>query len=276
MRMQLFCAAMTALTFLAGNFSIASEATSIAPPIMKMSSNASIFDASRSPSSVGADVQKELDRFLGVRAPASKRDWEVKPDGKISFDKEVWSATKDVEGSEVYTLKKTAARPNSGAKNEIEQKRTVIRNEDQTVRTVSEYRIENKKETYWFVFFLDQKLAAATTCSDKTPDGLRECVTAIPSVCKSLPKNRATEWTLPKAVIPDVDLVEKRALATVLTMRGEEHQVENMAKTGNLIGLKHKLQTTRGRLSTSPVKANDIKEVAQLCDRARFAFGELQ
>ena len=143
----------------------------------------------------------------------------------------------------------------------------MIRNDDKTIRTISEYSIVNNKENYWFVFFLDQKLAAATTCTDKTADGLRNCSTAIPSVCKSLPKSKATDWTLPKPVVPDVDLVEKRALATVLSMRGEGHQMENMAKTGNLIGLKHKLQTTRGRLTAAPVKSEFIQQTAALCSR---------
>lgn len=262
MRMRLFYAAMAMVSFLAGSFSSAANSES---PIMKMSSNVSLFSSSANaavlPAS-GAGIQAELDRFLEIRKPVAKRDWEVRADGKIEFDKTVWSATKDEEGSEVFEVKKP-----SGA---TEQKRTVIRNDDQTIRTISEYRLINQKENYWFVFFLEQKLAAATTCTDKTADGLRSCATAIPSVCKSLPASKAADWSLPKAVVPDVDLVEKRALATVLSMRGEGHQMENMAKTGNLIGLKHKLQTTRGRLTTTPVKTEFIKETAQLCDRAKL------
>lgn len=265
MQVRYFCAVVAMLSFSTASLIRSSTyAASNEPPIMSISSNAGLFSGSRSPASqsLGADLQAELDRFLGSRKPAAKRDWEVKPDGQIVFDKSVWNSTTDAEGSEVFTLKKS----------DSEQKRTVIRNEDKTIRTISEYRLDSKKENYWFVFFLDQKLAAATTCNDKTKDGLRNCVTAIPSVCKSLPKNRATSWTLPKAVIPDVDLVEKRALATVLSMRGESHQMENMAKTGNLIGLKHKLQTTRGRLTSSPVKTEYIKETSELCARAHFEF----
>ncbi len=270
MRMQLFYAATATsiflTSFLAGNNSMAAgPKPSLGLPVMQMSSNAKLFNASRSPSSVsvGADIQAELDRFLQVRKPASvkhaPRDWEVKSDGTIEFDKNLWTASKDDEGSEVFIFKKP-----TGA---TEQKRTVIRNDDQSIRTISEYRLVDKKENYWFVFFLDQQLAAATTCTDKTSDGLRSCTTAIPSVCKSLPADKTTEWTLPKAIVPDVDLVEKRALATVLSMRGEGHQMENMAKTGNLIGLKHKLQTTRGRLTAAPVKTEFIEETAMLCQR---------
>lgn len=262
MRVRLFYAAIIALSFLAGSFS---HAGNTEPPIMKMTSNVSLFSSSASAANLpvaSANLQAELDRFLEVRKPAAKRDWQVKADGKIEFDKEVWTQSKDEEGSEIFTAKKP--------KGATEQKRTVIRNDDQTIRTISEYSIANNKENFWFVFFLDQKLAAATTCTDKTADGLRKCATAIPSVCKSLPTSKAVDWTLPKPVVPDVDLVEKRALATVLTMRGEGHQMENMAKTGNLIGLKHKLQTTRGRLTTTPVKAEFIAETAQLCDRAKL------
>ncbi len=255
-----YAAAPAALAiFLAGNFSIAAAPP---PPVMQMSSNAKLFNASRAPSSVaiGADIQTELERFLKEQKPASqKRDWQVRADGAIEIDPSLWTASKDDEGSEVFSLKKPV-----GA---TEQIRTVIRNEDKSIRTISEYRLNNKKEKYWFVFFLDQKLAAATTCTDETPDGLRSCTTAIPSVCQSLQGSTTTEWTLPKAVVPDVDLVEKRALATVLSMRGEGHQMENMAKTGNLIGLKHKLQTTRGRLTTAPVKSEYIKDALQLCSR---------
>lgn len=268
MRVQHFYAAIATSTllmsFLAGNNSMAAgvKPSLGLPPVMQMSSNAKLFDASRSPASLsaGADIQAELDRFLGVKASATaKRDWEIKPDGNIEFDKNIWTASKDEEGSEIYLIKKPV-----GA---TEQKRTVIRNEDRRIRTISEYRLVDQKENYWFVFFLDQQLAAATTCTDKTSDGLRSCTTAIPSVCKSLPASKTTEWTLPKAIVPDVDLVEKRALATVLSMRGEGHQMENMAKTGNLIGLKHRLQTTRGRLTATPVKSEFIRETAALCQR---------
>lgn len=265
--MRLLQAALVALSFLAGNFS---KAVTPEPPIMKMSSNVGLFSASSSASvaTTSASIQSELDRFLQERKPASnKRDWEIQADGKISFDKNLWSVEKDADGGEVFTAKR------SQSASEI--KRSVIRNEDQTIRTISEYRItKDQKENFWFVFFLDQKLAAATTCTDKTPNGLRNCVTAIPSVCKSLPKNKATgsasAWSLPKPVIPDVDLVEKRAIATVVSLRGEGHQMENMAKTGNLIGLKDKHQTTRGRLTSAPVKSEFIQEAADLCERAKL------
>ncbi len=268
MRMQLFYAATAAsiflMSFLAGNISMAAgvKPSLGLPPVMQMSSNAKLFNASRSPSSIApaADIQAELDRFLEVKKSAiAKRDWEVTPNGAIEFDKNIWTASKDDEGSEVFVLKKPV-----GA---TEQKRTVIRNDDQSIRTISEYRLVDNKETFWFVFFLDQQLAAATTCTDRTADGLRSCTTAIPAVCKSLPIGKSTEWTLPKSIVPDVDLVEKRALATVITMRGETHQVENMAKTGNLIGLKNKMQTTRGRLTAAPVKSEFIEETAALCHR---------
>jgi hypothetical protein len=258
--MRLFYAAMSAVViFLAGSFSHAGNTR-----IMSMSSRYSLFspsaNAARSPASTSADIQAELDRFLDKRKPSAKRDWEVTAGGKIEFDKKIWTLSKDEEGSEVYLAKRPL-----GA---TEQKRTVIRNDDQSIRTISEYSLnKDRKENYWFVFFLDQKLAAATTCTDDTKDGLRTCSTAIPSVCKSLPTSKAAGWTLPKAIVPDVDLVEKRALATVITMRGESHQVENMAKTGNLIGLKHKMQTTRGRLTTTPVKSEYIAETSALCAR---------
>ena len=264
MRMRLFHAATAVIIFLAVNFFLLPFTLAAGPqaPVMKMSSNISLFSstANASTAAATANIQTELERFLVDRKPASlKKDWQIKSDGKIDFDKNIWTATKDDEGSEVFELKKPF-----GAS---EQKRTVIRNDDQSIRTISEYRLIDKKENYWFVFFLDQHLAAATTCTDKTADGLRNCITAIPSVCKSLPTSKAVDWTLPKAVVPDVDLVEKRALATVLSMRGEGHQMENMAKTGNLIGLKHKLQTTRGRLTAAPVKSEYIAETAALCAR---------
>lgn len=267
MRMQLFYAATAAsifvMSFLAGNNSVAAGLKpSLGIPTFQMTSNAKLFNASRSPASNlnNLDLQTELDRFLGVKKSASaKRDWEIMPNGAIEFDRNLWTASKDDEGSEVFILKKL-----NGA---TEQKRTVIRNDDQSIRTISEYRLADNKENYWFVFFLDQQLAAATTCTDKTSDGLRSCTTAIPAVCKSLPTKKTATWILPKAIVPDVDLVEKRALATVLSMRGEVHQMENMAKTGNLIGLKHKLQTTRGRLTAAPVKTEFIQQTAQLCTR---------
>ena len=149
MRMRLFCAAAAALTLMAGNFSKAADAEKNSmPPVMRMSASLGLFDSSSASASgaLATGVQAELDKFLGERKPASeKRDWEIKADGKIDFDKNLWSASKDSDGGEVFTSKKT-----SGSTSEI--KRSVIRNEDQSIRTVSEYRVAKDKTENFCLF----------------------------------------------------------------------------------------------------------------------------
>jgi hypothetical protein len=79
--------------------------------------------------------------------------------------------------------------------------------------------------------------------------------------------------TFPKKVADQLKVLEVRAIATILAMRGPEHQLDNLAKHGNRLGLNNPLQTTKGKLTSKDVKVVDqAKNVArQICQAAHLA-----
>jgi hypothetical protein len=165
--------------------------------------------------------------------------------GTIDTDSTKWSTEKDVEGTDLYT-----------AKTGDEAKGAAMKNSDGALEAFMSYTLKKEsadkeakkpgEENSSAVFFSKGKLTAFTSCeddNDKDPIG-RICITATEKLCKGL---RSGDGVTPEA-LTEVESFETRALAGILTLRGADHQLENVVKSGNRLGLKSGLQTTKGQL----------------------------
>lgn len=182
-------------------------------------------------SAFGSDFSKVNDL---AKLPSS---FKVSTDGKIEADLAKWKSEKDADGTEILTAK-------SGDETKIAAMRTA----SGSLEAVISYRLHSKAELANAALFKDGKLASFTSCeTDDGKDSIgRICVTATAKLCQSLRKGAGVEDT----TLKEVDIHEMRALAAVLTLRGSEHQLENVVKSGNRLGLKTALQTTKGQLYT--------------------------
>lgn len=161
----------------------------------------------------------------------------ITAEGKIDADSGKWKIEKDADGTDLLTLK-------SGDETKV----AAMRTSSGELEAVISYTLRSKNEFANALLFKEGKLASFTTC--ETEDGKdsigRICVTATAKLCQNLRKGAGLE----EAVLKEVDVHEMRALAAVLTLRGSDHQLDNAAKTGNRLGLKTALQTTKGQLYT--------------------------
>lgn len=153
--------------------------------------------------------------------------------GESKFEKTKWSTDKQADGSEIYTLK---AKPEARA--------VVMRSDAGALESMTAFEIaaKDKTEKAGSVFFETGKLAAFTSCEEQKNLG-RVCVTTTPALCKQLKDGNVAAETM-----TDMDKFEMRSLSYLLTLRGADHQLDNMVKTGNRLGLKSALQTTKGQL----------------------------
>lgn len=171
--------------------------------------------------------------------------------GKIEAETEKWKLDKDPEGTELFT-----------AKTGPETRVAAMKNEDHQLDSLTTYSLGGaaKAETSYTVFFKKGKLAAFTNCEDaneKSSVG-RSCVTATPKLCQNLKKSEGID----PETLKEVDLYEMRSLAAILTLRGADHQLENVVRSGNRLGLKSALQTTKG-LIYALAKKLAVKEASK-------------
>lgn len=164
--------------------------------------------------------------------------------GALSFDKAKWKVQRDDDGTELLTLK-----------DKSEAKAAILKGKDGAVESVTTYALKNdakEKEVKALpedaatVFFKEGTLAAFTQCTDEGKKGEmgRICVTATLKLCQQLKAGAEVNGE----TIKEMDLFEMRALALLLTLRGSDHQLDNMLRSGNRLGLKSGLQTTKGQL----------------------------
>ena len=166
-------------------------------------------------------------------------------DGKLVIDKSKWASSKEADGTELLTSK---------VKEPAEARIAVIRSQTTSnIESFTAYSLKGagavsgtKQESSASVFFDNGKLKAFTVCEDSgSKDSIgRTCVTATPRLCENLKKSDPIEADTLKVV----DTFEMRAIATILTLRGADHQLDNVVRTGNRLGLKSSLQTTKGQL----------------------------
>jgi hypothetical protein len=184
----------------------------------------------------------------------------VTADGKIKADSSQWKIEKEGDGTELFTSIKTP------------QARAAVLRNSGGMESFTAYILKGppkgsdvKPENASAVFFDKGKLSAITLCEDtgeKDSFG-RTCVTATPKLCQTLHKAE----TVAEETIKEIDLFEMRALATILTLRGPDHQLENVVRAGNRLGLKSSLQTTKGQLMA--LSHQVAKEVEHLKSKDR-------
>lgn len=168
--------------------------------------------------------------------------------GRIEADHKAWKTANDSDG----TLLLTSTTGESRA--------AIMKTADGAPESVTAYTLKTLRtaaakakdsaqpETSIGLFFAHGALAALVTCEDsgQKDDIGRICVTATRSLCQDL---RAGKGIDPQN-LKEMDGFEMRALASILTLRGSEHQLDNVLRSGNRLGLKTALQTTKGQLMT--------------------------
>ncbi|MES2962974.1 MAG: hypothetical protein V4760_03725 [Bdellovibrionota bacterium] len=156
--------------------------------------------------------------------------------GAVDFDKNAWREEKQPDGTQLLTVKAKA-----------DARVAVMRTPKGILESFSAYQMKpTKTESSISVAFAKDRMSAFTSCEEgetKSSPG-RVCVTATPQLCHSL---KSGEGLTPE-ILGAMDSAEMKALATILTLRGSDHQLDNMVKSGNRLGLKSALQTTKGQL----------------------------
>ena len=179
----------------------------------------------------------ESSRFIKLPLALSR-------DGKLNYKTENWKSETDPDGTDLLTAKKLRARA------------AVLKNKSGKVEALVSYVMKPEtmntksdlEEGQALYFDGDGHLAAVTVCDEvkAARDLGRVCVTATPKLCGDLRSGKGVDpETLQRA-----ESFETRTLASLLTLRGSDHQLDNLLKTGNRLGLKSSLQTTRGQLIT--------------------------
>ncbi len=220
--------------------------------------------ACAAPTPIDHDDFKKIAKLVQLPDPIK-----ISTDGKLTIDRSKWSMSKEADGTELLTSK---------IKEPLESRVAVIRSQTTTnIESFTAYTLRGttapagtKPESSASVFFENGKLKAFTTCEDSGgKDALgRTCVTATPKLCENLKKSDPIETDTMKAV----DTFEMRAIATILTLRGADHQLDNVVRTGNRLGLKSAMQTTKGQLmALSKQIASDSMEAAKSTEVAANA-----
>lgn len=208
---------------------------------------------------------EQLER--GAHFLTATTGWNLNKNEQIEFDQRLWSLEKLSDGSEIYTLKADLA-------NNPREKRVVLR-AGSSLSSISSYILKPMKtkgnrllkstaEEAASVLFHQGALYAVTQCHDRGDNRGRDCLTASRNVCEFV-RNPKSE--LPKHVTEELKVLEVRALATILALRGAEHQLDNLARFGDRMGLKDALQTTRGKLTAKDAMARSkaIQQARALC-----------
>jgi hypothetical protein len=199
------------------------------------------------------------------------------PKGKLKFSKQDWTHERDQDGTEVLSIrtpspgqtrvaatrsiegdleaitffkitnKKPSAPLNGPSASKMDQSKVNSRD-----KVVADQEKNNQRdgETAGSFFFETDKnnlrLLAFTSCQDNGESNSvgRVCVTATPLLCSGLASGKG----IPPTALKDIDQYETKALSLLLTLRGSDHQLDNLLRTGNRLGLKSGLQTTKGQL----------------------------
>lgn len=214
--------------------------------------------ANASPSGAKNTVYARITELVKLPAPFT-----VLPDGKVEVDKKLWEHDREDDGTELYTSKKADARI------------ATLRSTSGTLESFTSFALGpvpkekgDRAETDESLSFKDGKLTSRTSCSINEGAGAvgkdaagRICTTATQALCTAV-KNKDV---ISPDTIKEMDSSEMRALAVILTLRGPDHQLDNVIRYGNRLGLKHAAQTTKGQLilaSRQPAaeKPDDVKQ----------------
>lgn len=200
--------------------------------------------AQESPVSPSLPVPKSaVEKALLFLNPA--KGWSVNSTQKVDFDQKLWTREALADGSEIFSYQTAKV-------SEEEQKRAILR-DGENLSSISSYQLaplkkgkKAQEERSASVVFLKGDLFAITQCRDDGTKLGRNCITVTPDVCDYIKAEQTVE--VPSKVSEQLKVLEIRALATILTLRGTSHQLENVARHGNRLGLNNPLQTTKGKL----------------------------
>jgi hypothetical protein len=172
--------------------------------------------------------------------------------GSLDFAKTDWKTDMQPDGTQLLTYtvqdKKTKKVPEARA--------AVLRSKEGALESMTTYALSPNEDAST-VFFSGKSLAAYSLCEDRGEKEIgRVCVTATPKLCKAV-----TEGKVTPEIMKEMDVFEMRALAILLTLRGPDHQLENVVKSGNRLGLKSALQTTKGQLLALARQVNKEKGI---------------
>lgn len=220
-------------------------------------SSTQTFAAPGTPGAQGKSGFKEAVQLLPL--PAS---FVIDETGNVKPDKKNWLAEKEEDGTELFTLKAKKSADSS-------VRAAALKGKDGKLESLTAYKLtdvkksSSKEEDASTVFFESSKLAALTSCEDREASGApgRICVTATTKLCSALQNGTGVT----AEILKEMDAYEMRALAIVLTLRGSDHQLDNVVKTGNRLGLKSALQTTKGQLMAI---ARQVQKEIKKTDRA--------
>jgi hypothetical protein len=174
---------------------------------------------------------------------------QVNSAGLSEYDKKAWSIETQDDGTELYTLKsksQSKSKSKSKTKKKPEARAAIMRDKKGDLESMTAYELSDKlsggDETAGAMIFETGRLRAFTSCETENSVG-RVCVTATPDLCHALKAGNVRPEEMKQ-----METYEMRALAILLTLRGTDHQLDNMVKSGNRLGLKTALQTTKGQL----------------------------
>jgi len=174
--------------------------------------------------------------------------------GLSEYDKKAWTIEKQDDGTELYTWKKKP-----------EARAAIMRNAAGDVESMTAYKLGVKgAESSGTLIFDKGSLKSYTSCEDQDSVG-RVCVTATHDLCQAIRAGNVRPEDM-----KSMDTNEMRSLAILLTLRGSDHQLENMVKSGNRLGLKTALQTTKGQLIAL---SNEVAKEVAAKDRAPSSVG---
>lgn len=204
---------------------------------------------SRAPASVSLTLNDYGFTSKLVSLPAHLQ---VNVAGLSEYDKKAWSIEKQDDGTELYRLKKKP-----------EARAAIMRDKKGDLESMTAYKLSGGEETSGAMMFEKGSLRAFTSCETQEPVG-RVCVTATPDLCHALKAGNVHPEEMKQT-----ETYEMRALAILLTLRGTDHQLDNMVKSGNRLGLKTALQTTKGQLlALSKVVERESRKTASVAPAA--------
>lgn len=198
---------------------------------------------------IKAQAQPEKNDFSRItkllRVPAP---FIVSERGKIEGAKSHWRIEQDADGTDLFTAAKSDARI------------AVLKDKSGSLESVTAFSLQRTPagetpgtETDDSLAFKDQALLAYTRCESLKlaawPE--RRCLTVTRPLCSGL----VTKGQVALDTLSETDAFEMKALAIVLTLRGADHQLDNLVHFGNRLGLKTPEQSTRGQLVAAAATA---------------------
>jgi hypothetical protein len=207
-----------------------------------------------------------ITKLLRLPAPFT-----ISQQGKIEAAKIHWQVEQDADGTDLFTSAKGNARI------------AVLKDKSGSLESVTAFSLKSpqagetpRTETDDSLAFKDQTLLAYTRCESSKPAASpeRRCLTVTRALCSSL----VSKGQVGLDSLHETDSFEMKALAIILTLRGADHQLDNVVHFGNRLGLKSPEQSTRGQIvaaaaktgAQSPNTPEVVKQLKDMCKNAEL------